>query len=54
MKWYLFVGFFISTFMFYLLGNSDGENKSMNGLIIWLVAISVVLVWNVATWWATR
>ena len=54
MSWYLFVGFFISTLTFYLLGNSDGENKTMKGSIIWAVVNGVMLVWNIATWFATR
>lgn len=54
MSWYLFMGFSAFTLMFYIFGNSDGENKSMKGLIIWLVANGVILVWNIATWWVTR
>ena len=54
MKWYLFAGFFVVTFVFYALGNRDGENKSLDGLIIWLVTNGVMLVWIVATWWAKR
>lgn len=54
MSWYLFVGFCVSTLMFYIFGNNDGENKSITGLIIWLVANGTILVWLVATWWVTR
>lgn len=54
MKWLSFSIFFITTLFFYALGDRDGENKSMNGLIIWLVANGVIIVWLTATWWATR
>jgi len=54
MQWYLFMGFLVSTLAFYLLGDRDGENRSIDGLIIWLVINGTILVWLVATWWAKR
>ena len=54
MEWYLFMGFLVSTLAFYLLGDKDGEDKSINGLIVWLATNGAIFVWLVSAWWATR
>ena len=54
MEWYLFMGFLVSTLAFYLLGNKDGENRSIDGLIVWIAINGAIFIWLVSAWWAMR
>ena len=54
MGWYLWMGFFITTILFYWGGRYDEENKAFTTLTIWFVCNGIILVWLMATAWARR
>ena len=54
MRFYLFALFFFTTLLSYTAGRNDGEKGSDSGLIILTFANVIVIVWIIATLWATR
>ena len=54
MSFYFFAGFFFTTLLSYTAGRNDGDNGSDAGLVILTIVNVIVLVWIIATWWATR
>lgn len=51
--WRLWIAFFFITICFYSAGRKDEENNTDIGLIIFGLINFAILVWFVATAWAT-
>lgn len=51
--WHIWLAFFFITIGFYILGRKDEETNTYIGLIIFGLINFAILVWFVATAWAT-